>query len=137
MRNKFLAVFALAAMPLFANTTLFTKYETVRQGLLNEKIADVQSSAKMLAVDAAKANNTAVAKAAESVSNAKDLKAARTALGTLSDEMIKVRNAARGDRPMIGFCPMVNKSWLRRRARSAIRTTRPWPSAACSKSSYS
>lgn len=112
MRNKFLAVFALAAMPLFANTTLFSKYEAVRQGLLNEKIADVQSSAKVLAAEAAKANNATVAKAAQSVSGAKDLKAARAAFGTLSDEMIKVRNAAKGDRPMIGFCPMVNKSWL-------------------------
>jgi hypothetical protein len=117
MRNKFLAVLALVAMPLFANTTLFSKYETVRQGLLKEKMADVQSSAKVLAAEAAKANNATVAKAAEAVSNAKDLKAARTAFGTLSDEMIKVRNAAKGDRPMIGFCPMVNKSWLQEKGK--------------------
>ena len=110
MRFKSLAVLALAAMPLFANTTLFSKYETVRQGLLKEKLADVQSSAKSLA--AAAKGNAPVAKAATAVASAKDLKAARTAFGTLSDEMIKVRNAAKGDRPAIGFCPMVNKSWL-------------------------
>ena len=110
MRFKSVAVLALAAMPLFANTTLFSKYETVRQGLLKEKLADVQSSAKALA--AAAKGNAPVAKAATAVASAKDLKAARTAFGTLSDEMIKVRNAAKGDRPAIGFCPMVNKSWL-------------------------
>ena len=110
MRFKSLAVLALAAMPLFANTTLFSKYETVRQGLLKEKLADVQSSAKALA--AAAKGNAPVAKAATAVASAKDLKAARTAFGTLSDEMIKVRNAAKGDRPAIGYCPMVNKSWL-------------------------
>jgi hypothetical protein len=110
MRTKFLAAVALAALPLFANTTLFSKYESVRQGLLKEKLADVQSSAKALAT-AAK-DNADVAKAATAVANAKDLKAARDAFGTLSDQMIKVRNAATGDRPAIGYCPMVNKSWL-------------------------
>ena len=110
MRFKSLAVVALAAMPLFANTTLFSKYETVRQGLLKEKLADVQSSAKALAT-AAK-GNAEVARAATAVAASKDLKAARAAFGTLSDEMIKVRNATKGDRPAIGFCPMVNKSWL-------------------------
>lgn len=110
MRLKSLAVLALAAMPLFADTTLFSKYETVRQGLLKEKLADVQTSAKALA--AAAKGNAEVAKAATAVSQAKNIKAAREAFGTLSDEMIKVRNAAKGDRPAVGFCPMVNKSWL-------------------------
>lgn len=117
MRKKLLAVLALAAMPLFANTTLFSKYEAVRQGLLGEKLADVQSSAKVLAAEATKAENAAVAKAAEAVANAKDLKAARTAFGALSDELIKVRNATKGERPMIGFCPMVNKSWLQEKGK--------------------
>ena len=117
MRNKFLAVLALVAVPLFANTPLFTQYEAVRQGLLNEKLADVQSSASVLAAEAAKANNAAVEKAAKDVAGAKNLKAARTAFGTLSDELIKVRNATKGDRPMIGFCPMVNKSWLQEKGK--------------------
>ena len=113
MRMKTLTILALAAMPLLANPTLFSKYEAVRQGLLKEKVADWQSAAKELAT-AAK-DNAEVAKAAEAVSKAKDLKAARAAFGTLSDEMIKVRNATTGDRPAIGFCPMVNKSWLQAR----------------------
>lgn len=110
MRIKTLAALAILAMPVLANTTLFSKYETVRQALLKEKIANVQTSAKALA--AAAKENADVAKAATAVSKAKDIKAAREAFATLSDEMIKVRNAARGARPAIGFCPMVNKSWL-------------------------
>jgi hypothetical protein len=102
----------LLAVPMLANTTLFSKYETVRQGLLAEKLTDVQTSAKALAEAATVAKNAEVAKAAEAVSNAADLKAARKAFATLSDEMIKVRNATKGKRPMIGFCPMVDKSWL-------------------------
>ena len=113
MRLKSMVVLALAAMPVLANTTLFSKYEDVRQGLLKEKVADVQTAAKALA--AAAGENAEVAKAATAVANAKDMKAARTAFGTLSDEMIKVRNAATGERPAIGFCPMVNKSWLQQR----------------------
>jgi hypothetical protein len=113
MKRGFSIFVLLVAMPLFADTTLFARYEAVRQALLKQKIADVQSSAKALA-DAAK-DNAEVAKAATAVANAKDIKAARTAFGTLSDELIKVRNAAKGDRPAIGFCPMVNKSWLQTR----------------------
>ncbi|HYR29101.1 MAG TPA: DUF3347 domain-containing protein [Thermoanaerobaculia bacterium] len=112
MRNKFLAVFALLTLPVFANGTLFSKYETVRQALLKQKLADVQSSAKALAEEAKKAENVEVLKTAEAVSATKDLKAARTAFASLSNEMIKVRNATKGERPAIGFCPMVNKSWL-------------------------
>lgn len=110
MRLKSLVVLVFAAVPMLADTTLFSKYEAVRQGLLKEKLADVQSGAKALAAESK--DNAAVAKAATAVANAKDLKAAREAFGALSDEMIKVRNAAGGDRPSIGFCPMVNKSWL-------------------------
>lgn len=112
MRMKSLAVLALVAVPLFANPTLFTKYETVRQGLLKQKLADVQTAAKELAAEALKAENADVAKTAEAVAKTGDLKAARTAFAALSDAMIKVRNATKGDRPAIGFCPMVNKSWL-------------------------
>lgn len=112
MRNKFLAVLALLALPVFASGTLFSKYETVRQALLKQKLADVQSSAKALAEEAKKAENGEVLKTAEAVSAAKDLKAARTAFAALSNEMIKVRNATKGERPAVGFCPMVNKSWL-------------------------
>ena len=112
MRNLLLALALILAVPALADTTLFTKYEAVRQGLLAQKLADVQSSAKGLAAAATQAKNADVTATAEAVAAAKDLKSARNAFAALSDQMIKVRNAAKGDRPMIGFCPMVNKSWL-------------------------
>lgn len=113
MRFRFLAVLALAAIPVLADTaTLFTRYEAVRQALLAQKLTDVQKTATALADAAKKDKNAEVAKTAAEVAKAADLKAARTAFAALSDELIEVRNAAKGERPMIGFCPMVNKSWL-------------------------
>jgi len=58
-----------------------------------------------------------VAKAAKAVSTAKNLDAARTALGPLSDAVIA---AAKADGwkdvsgVALGYCPMVNKSWLQK-----------------------
>ena len=112
MRRLLLALALVLAVPALADTTLFEKYESVRQGLLKQKLADVQSSAKELATAATDAKNAGVTATAEAVAAAKDLKSARNAFAALSDQMIKVRNAAKGERPMIGFCPMVNKSWL-------------------------
>ena len=112
MRSKWFAVLALAAMPAFAGTTLYTKYETVRQGLLKSSLKDTQASAKQLAAAARAEKNETVAKQADAVAASPDIAAARKAFGTLSDEMIKIRNAGKGDRPAVAFCPMVNKSWL-------------------------
>ena len=100
------------AVPLFANTTLFSKYETVRKGLLKNSLKDVHASAKQLAAAATVAKNDAVAKAATDVAASADLAKARETFGTLSDEMIKVRNGVEGDRPGIAYCPMAKKSWL-------------------------
>ena len=112
MRTKWFAVLALVATPLFADTSLFTKYEAVRQGLLKSSLKDTQATAKQLAAAARAEKNEAVAKEADAVVTAKDIAGARTAFGKLSDELIKVRNASQGDRPAVAFCPMVNKSWL-------------------------
>lgn len=113
MKRLTLALAALVlATPLFANTTLFSKYETVRQGLLKSSLKDVQSSAKQLAKAATEAKNDAVANAATEVAASTDLEKARTAFGALSDEMINVRNSVTGERPGIAYCPMAKKSWL-------------------------
>jgi hypothetical protein len=110
--KKLALILALVAMPVFANTNLFTKYESVRQGLLKGSLADAQKSAAALAAEAKTAKQTAVAEKAEAVAKAADLKAARESFGPLSDEMLKVREAAKGDRPSVYYCPMVKKSWL-------------------------
>jgi hypothetical protein len=112
MRKSLIALALVLAFPALADTALFAKYEAVRQGLLKQNMAGVHGSAKELAAEATKAKNDDVTATAEAVAAAKDLKSARNAFAALSEQMIKVRNAAKGERPMIGFCPMVNKSWL-------------------------
>jgi hypothetical protein len=103
------ALFAVAAV---ANPALFTKYETVRQAMLKDSIADAKKAALTLAKDARAAKQTAVAAKADAVAKSKDIKAAREAFGALSDEMIKFRATAKGAKPAVYTCPMVKKDWL-------------------------
>ena len=107
-----LAILALIATPLFANPALFTQYEAARQGLLKSSLKDVQTSAKALSAAATAEKNETVAKAADAVANSADLAKAREAFAALSDELIKLRADAKGDRPAVAYCPMVRKSWL-------------------------
>jgi uncharacterized protein YlxW (UPF0749 family) len=116
MRLKLFAVLALAAAPVFANTAVFTKYENVRQGLLKQSVKDTQVAAKQLSAAARTAKNANVQKAADAVAASKDLKAAREAFSTLSEEMIKLRNASKSATPAVAYCPMVKKSWLQARS---------------------
>ena len=100
------------AVPLFANPTLFSNYESVRQGLLKNSLKDVHANANKLTDAATEAKNEVIAKAADAVAKSADLKSAREAFGKLSDEMIKLREKATGDKPGVAFCPMAKKSWL-------------------------
>ena len=106
-----IVLFAFAA-PLFANPTIFAKYEAVRQGLLKNSLKDVQSSAKALSTAATEAKNDVIAKAADTVATSPDLEKARAAFGLLSDEMVKLRADATGDKPGVAYCPMAKKRWL-------------------------
>lgn len=112
MKVKLLAVLALVATPLFADTTLFTKYEAVRQGLLKDSLKETQTTAKDLAATARSAKAVKVADLAERVAKSPDIAKARTAFGALSNEMIELRKATKGDRPAVAYCPMVDQSWL-------------------------
>lgn len=109
--KKLIVALALT-FPLLADTTLFTKYETVRQSLLKNDLAATQKAAAALATDAKTAKSATVAELAQSVAVAKNLEGARRAFGPLSDEMIKVREAAKGARPAVYHCPMIKKQWL-------------------------
>lgn len=106
-----IVLFALAT-PLFANPALFSKYEAVRLGLLKNSLKDVQSSAKALSTAATEAKNETIAKAADTVAASADLDKAREAFGALSDEMVKLRAEATGDKPGVAYCPMAKKKWL-------------------------
>lgn len=111
--KRFLLTLALvAALPAMASTTLFTKYEAVRQGFLKSSLKDVQASAAQLAAEASKAKNTAVAAQANAVAKSADLAKAKASFAKLSDEMIKVQSATKGARPAVYYCSMVKKSWL-------------------------
>jgi hypothetical protein len=110
--KKLTLILALLALPLMASPALFSRYEAVRQALLKGSLADVQKNAAALAAQAKTAKQAEVAAKAEAVAKSADLAAARTAFGPLSEEMVKVREAASGDRPSVYYCPMVKKSWL-------------------------
>lgn len=109
--KKLFLVLALT-VPVFANPALFSKYESVRQSLLKSDLAGAQKNAAALATDAKKAKNAPVAELAQSLTVTKDMAGARRVFGLLSDEMIKVRTAAKGARPAVYYCPMAKKSWL-------------------------
>ena len=85
---------------------------SVRQSLLKEDLAAAQKHAAALAIAAKTAKNATVTEFAQSVAKSRDLPSARRSFAALSDEMIKVRNATKGARPAVYFCPMVKKSWL-------------------------
>lgn len=112
MKRLLLTLTLLAAVPAFADTAVFVKYEKVRQSLLAKSLKDVQSGAKQLAADARGAKLAEVAKRADVVAKSPDMAKARVAFAALSDELIKVRKQIAGARPAVYHCPMVRKSWL-------------------------
>jgi hypothetical protein len=112
MKRTLALLALLAALPALANTTLFTRYEGVRQGFLKSKLKDVQKNAAALASDARKAKQEAIAKDAEAVAKAPDIARARAAFAALSDRMIELQAKTNGARPAVYACPMIRKSWL-------------------------
>ena len=103
-------VFAVAASA--GRTTLFEKYETVRQALLSGSLDDVQRMANDLR-DAARAEKqNAIAERASALVAAANLKGARDSFAMLSEEVIRFRDARSGNRPVVVYCSMEKKSWL-------------------------
>jgi hypothetical protein len=110
---KRLILLLAISLPVLANpTTLFTRYEAIRQGLLGSSLSEAKKSAAVLAADANKAKLATIADCAQSIAVARELTDARRSFGALSDEMIKLRNTTKGARPSVYYCPMVKKSWL-------------------------
>ena len=103
---------ALLFASLIAMTSLFDRYEAVRQSLLKASVADVQRSAKALADAAQAEKQSAIAGRAREVSSAATLKAARESFAALSGEMIRFRESQSGDKPAVAYCSMEKKSWL-------------------------
>lgn len=113
--------------------SLFAPYESVRKALLADSVAGVPQQAKALAAQAralhqgfspqaagvpagkaaaAKALLPEIAAGADRLAAAKDLEAARAAFGDLSQTMVRYRELAAGQKPVVVYCPMAERSWL-------------------------
>lgn len=108
----FLGTLFVAVSAAAARQPLFARYEAVRQALLQQSIPAVQKSARNLADVARAAKQAAIAARAGALSHTTNIKDARNAFAALSDEMIKFRSAQSGDRPVVAYCTMKEKSWL-------------------------
>lgn len=98
------------SVPLFAGETkIYSSYETVRQALLRNAVADIQKTATSLASVARSEKQEAIAVQAQTLAKATDIASARKLFGALSDAVIKFRA---GGRPALAYCPMAKKSWL-------------------------
>lgn len=95
-----------------ANTTLFSKYEAVRQALLSNSLPKVQATATELSKAATASKSANVAAQATAVAKSGDIAKARLAFASLSDEMVKVQSSTKGSRPAVYYCSMIRKSWL-------------------------
>ena len=97
---------------------LLDAYLKIGTTLAADKTDGVPEAAKVLAAEAKKlgTTGTATAAAAEKISAAADLKAARLAFGDLSDAVITLAGngptASGGARR--AYCPMVKKYWLQK-----------------------
>ncbi|HYK01109.1 MAG TPA: DUF3347 domain-containing protein [Thermoanaerobaculia bacterium] len=110
MKRTLLAL--LVTLPLFANPTLFTRYEGIRQGFLKTSLKDVKAGATAFAAAARKAKQPDLAKEADAVAKSADLDKARVAFAALSTSMIKLQATTKGARPAVYYCPMIRKEWL-------------------------
>lgn len=134
------ALAALIALPLTATeataTTfeaLIRHYEPIRHALLNDTTEGVAAHASAIARIANEAGKKfsphaagvkdadadecvdllgAVSKSSTALAKAKDLATARAAFSELSGPMIRYREMAGGDRPVVVYCSMEKKKWL-------------------------
>lgn len=94
-------------------------YLQIHAALSADKVDGVKPAAAAIAIAAARMGSPgdAIVKAAKTMETAADLKAAREALGPLSDAVIAAVSAdGWKDVPgvKIGYCPMVKKYWVQK-----------------------
>ena len=94
-------------------------YLQIHAQLASDKLTDVKTPAAAIAKQAASLGDPGapIAKAAKAMSGAADLKAAREAMGPLSDAIIAAAKAE-GYKDLsdirVVYCPMVQKSWIQK-----------------------
>src|SRR5512144_3068682 len=103
-------LFASAAIA--STNPVFTQYESARQALLKESVADVQKAATQLTTAAHGAGQHALAAKSAELEKAANITKAREAFGALSEEVIKYRASVSGEKPVVAYCSMAKKSWL-------------------------
>lgn len=131
------AVVALAAPATAATPTGFAAvmphYAAIHAALAGDSIKDVANHAKAIELavgvlaaefDATKAGVEKdqagecrqllpeISKAAAKLAAATNLKTARSAFGELSRPMVRWREMATGNKPLVVYCPMAKKPWL-------------------------
>ena len=121
-------IFVLAALLLVGrtpasaadlSTSLTDPYLRIHVSLADDKMDGVTASAKAIGDQALQLGAKAqpIAKSAAKLAVAKDLNAARTAFGELSDAMVayaKATGATFGPDINLAVCPMVQKPWLQK-----------------------
>lgn len=100
-------------------TTLMDPYLRIHVSLAGDKMDGVIASARAISDQALKlgANGQRVAKSAANLAAAKDLTAARTAFGELSEAMTayaKATGATFGPDINVVVCPMLHRPWLQK-----------------------
>lgn len=114
-----LGVGAASAAASDAMKAVVGSYLEIQVQLAGDKMDGVKASATALATRAGALGDAGgpVAKAAKSVADAPDLKAAREAFGPLSDAVIAAAKAEGwkdlGD-VKLAYCPMAKRSWLQK-----------------------
>lgn len=98
-------------------TGVVSAYLQIQTALAADKMDGVKQAAQTIGTEAARmgASGEAIGKAAKSVEAAADIKAARTAFGSLSDAVIAAKKKQDVKDPKgvkEAFCPMAGKSWL-------------------------
>ncbi len=94
-------------------------YLEIHAQLVTDKVDNIKAPATALAARAEELGKggAAMAKAARTVADARDLKAARDAFGVLSDAVVAAAKAE-GFKDIgevkLAFCPMANRQWLQK-----------------------
>ena len=109
MKKMVLAILLAAVSAFAAQSSLFDRYEAVRQALLKNDLAAVQSTARELA---ATAKNGAVATHATQLAAAANIKDARNAFAVVSQDLVAYSKGVAGAKPAVVYCSMEKKSWL-------------------------
>jgi Protein of unknown function (DUF3347) len=94
--------------------SIIEPYLSIHAALTADKIDGIKKDAQSIAAAAKELENgDRIAEPARELSEAANIKAARKAFGTLSEELVK-RVGQSSEQLKIAFCPMAQKPWLQK-----------------------